>query len=61
MLYLPRLFVYHCNAELGSVQSETFKVMSVLEGDDHVDDRNLGRSDCGSPGWADLPEAGGCR
>ena len=27
MLYLPRLFVYHCNAELGSVQSETFKVM----------------------------------
>ena len=27
MLYLPRLFVYHCVAELGSVQSETFKVM----------------------------------
>jgi protoporphyrinogen IX oxidase len=27
MLYLPRLFVYHCGAELGSVQSETFKVM----------------------------------
>jgi len=27
MLYLPRLFVYHCNAEKGSVQSETFKVM----------------------------------
>ena len=27
MLYLPRLFVYHCNAELGSRQSETFKVM----------------------------------
>lgn len=27
MLYLPRLFVYHCAAELGSVQSETFKVM----------------------------------
>src|SRR5690348_11430932 len=27
MLYLPRLFVYHCGAEAGSVQSETFKVM----------------------------------
>jgi putative membrane protein len=27
MLYLPRLFVYHCAAEIGSKQSETFKVM----------------------------------
>ncbi|OQM73987.1 protoporphyrinogen oxidase HemJ [Manganibacter manganicus] len=27
MLYLPRLFVYHVEAEKGSVQSETFKVM----------------------------------
>ena len=27
MLYLPRLFVYHADAEPGSVQSETFKVM----------------------------------
>ncbi len=27
MLYLPRLYVYHCAAEIGSVQSETFKVM----------------------------------
>ena len=27
MLYLPRLFVYHCAAEKGSVQSETFKMM----------------------------------
>ena len=27
MLYLPRLFVYHCEAERGSKQSETFKVM----------------------------------
>src|SRR5437868_15527655 len=27
MLYLPRLFVYHCEAELGSKQSETFKLM----------------------------------
>src|ERR1700749_4525757 len=27
MLYLPRLFVYHCGAEVGSKQSGTFKVM----------------------------------
>jgi protoporphyrinogen IX oxidase len=27
MLYLPRLFVYHCESETGSQQSETFKVM----------------------------------
>ena len=27
MLYLPRLFVYHSDAEPGSKQSETFKVM----------------------------------
>ena len=27
MLYLPRLFVYHCEAETGSKQSESFKVM----------------------------------
>ena len=27
MLYLPRLFVYHCDTEIGSRQSETFKVM----------------------------------
>jgi putative membrane protein len=27
MLYLPRLFVYHCEAQIGSKQSETFKVM----------------------------------
>lgn len=27
MLYLPRLFVYHCEADPGSKQSETFKVM----------------------------------
>ncbi len=27
MLYLPRLFVYHAEAEKGSVQAETFKVM----------------------------------
>ena len=27
MLYLPRLFVYHCDGRAGSTQSETFKVM----------------------------------
>lgn len=27
MFYLPRLFVYHADAEKGSVQSETFKIM----------------------------------
>ncbi len=27
LLYLPRLFVYHCEAEIGSKQSETFKLM----------------------------------
>ena len=27
LLYLPRLFVYHADAELGSVRAETFKVM----------------------------------
>jgi len=27
LLYLPRLFVYHCEAPAGSATSETFKVM----------------------------------
>jgi putative membrane protein len=27
MLYLPRLFVYHCGVAIGSEASETFKVM----------------------------------
>jgi putative membrane protein len=27
MLYMPRLFVYHCDAQIGSKQSETFKIM----------------------------------
>jgi putative membrane protein len=27
LLYLPRLFVYHCTAERGSEMSETFKIM----------------------------------
>jgi len=27
MLYLPRLFIYHCDAPKGSPQAETFKLM----------------------------------
>jgi putative membrane protein len=27
LLYLPRLMVYHCAAQKGSIQSETFKIM----------------------------------
>jgi putative membrane protein len=27
LLYMPRLFIYHTDAEPGSIQSETFKVM----------------------------------
>ena len=27
LFYLPRLMVYHANAEIGSSQSETFKIM----------------------------------
>lgn len=27
LLYLPRLFVYHCQAQVGSNQSETLKIM----------------------------------
>lgn len=27
LLYLPRLFVYHASAEVGTVRAETFKVM----------------------------------
>lgn len=27
LLYLPRLFIYHCDAPKGSQQSETFKIM----------------------------------
>ena len=27
LLYLPRLFIYHCEAQTGSDKSETFKVM----------------------------------
>ena len=28
MLYLPRLFVYHAEAQRGSIQSDTFKIYS---------------------------------
>ena len=27
LLYLPRLYVYHAEAAIGTVQAETFKVM----------------------------------
>ena len=27
LLYLPRLFVYHADTEIGTVRAETFKVM----------------------------------
>lgn len=27
LLYMPRLLVYHCSAQKGSIQSETFKIM----------------------------------
>ena len=27
LLYLPRLYVYHSSSDIGSVQSETFKIM----------------------------------
>lgn len=27
LLYLPRLLIYHFDAEIGSIQSETFKIM----------------------------------
>ena len=29
LLYLPRLFIYHCKSEKGSNKSETFKVMEL--------------------------------
>jgi len=29
LLYLPRLLIYHCQAEKGSKQSETFKIMEA--------------------------------
>ena len=29
LLYLPRLLIYHFDSEIGSVQSETFKIMEL--------------------------------
>lgn len=29
LLYMPRLFIYHTDAEPGSAQSETFKMMEL--------------------------------
>lgn len=29
LLYLPRLYVYHCDAKIGSDMSETFKIMEA--------------------------------
>ena len=55
MLYLPRLFVYHCEAEIGSKQSETFKIMErrLLKAIINPgDDRHLARRACISPGPA---------
>src|SRR3984893_12741086 len=37
MLYLPRLFVYHCEADPGSPPSETFKVMVTPVVGVHID------------------------
>lgn len=44
LLYLPRIFVYHCRAEPGSQASELFKIMerrllwATVPGDDRVVD-----------------------
>ena len=48
LLYLPRLYVYHCTAEKGSKQSETFKVMErrlLHFHHDAGDDRGMGRAE----------------
>jgi putative membrane protein len=52
MLYLPRLFVYHCDAEIGSKQSETFKVMErrLLKAIINPAMASPGSSACISPG-----------
>ena len=53
LLYLPRLFVYHCDAEKGSKQSETFKVMErrLLRADHEPGhDRRVGNGAAISPG-----------
>ena len=63
MLYLPRLFVYHTEAEPGSVQSETFKVMErrLLHGDHQPgDDRDLGARPVARLGRRLVRTAPGC-
>ena len=62
MLYLPRLFVYHCEAEPGSKQSETFKVMErrLLTASSIRRWSRPGCSACGWPGSAALHGAAGC-
>ena len=63
MLYLPRLFVYHCEAEIGSKQSETFKVMErrLSEGDHQSrDDRDLARRALSGLGRALVRLPAGC-
>lgn len=62
MLYLPRLFVYHCAATPGSETSETFKVMErrLLE---YIINPAMIVSwspDSGSPGWSSASRAAGC-
>ena len=54
LLYLPRLFVYHADAEKGSAQSETFKVMErrLLRGIMNPAMIRSGCSACCSPGRA---------
>ena len=44
LLYLPRLYVYHAMAPIGSGQSETFKIMErrLQRNRDASDVRNLG-------------------
>jgi protoporphyrinogen IX oxidase len=62
MLYLPRLFVYHSVAEIGSDKSETFKVMErrLLRG--IINPAMIATYIFGAwmilGGWIDFPTAG---
>jgi hypothetical protein len=63
MLYLPRLFVYHCEAEAGSRQSETFKVNGAAPAARDHQSRHggdAGCSGCGSPSTAASSRPAGC-
>ena len=63
MLYLPRLFVYHCEAQTGSIQSETFKIMErrLLKAIINAgDDRHLGARPRTSPGTGAGSRRAGC-